>query len=349
MPSTTDDTRHFFLPMQRESHEQTNRRVGTAFCEAFQRQFDRAARLLTVGGQTGSPDAVIEVAGKQVVLELAGYRQRDEYHELEVRESEVKSALADSLQQSGVPPFDIYIGWREEPRQNLAKSISRDRTRVPDKAAQPDFLAEFVRSVRVVAKNPQLNGREIVFDNAEVVAEFKRNSPDTPMLDRREYPTLAHYCTSIRLDSLSHPRRPLIHSPFDARWVGPDLQETERVLGNKLNKISQYRAAARGKDLWLVIHADGMPPSTWTNEAERGQVFKLICKTAARLSDQFDQVWWAEYTWFQDETKIWASYSPRGPNLMNQGPLLHATEGKLVLEWAARRSAGCTESTELGT
>ena len=75
-------------------------------------------------------------------------------------------------------------------------------------------------------------------------------------------------------------------------------------MGNKLNKLANYRTGAKGKEVWLVIYADGMPPSTWTDEAERDDVFKKIRETTARSSDQFDRVWWAENTRFTNQAKI---------------------------------------------
>ena len=154
MPSTIEDTRHFFLPMQRESHEQTNRRVATEFCNAFQRQFDVAARLVTVGDQTGPPDAVIEVGGKSVVLELTGYRQRDEYYQLEELESGAKSLVRDVLEQSGAPPFSIRINWRLECRRKRIQGMTDRIARVPRGPDQQSFANEINKLIRFVQGHP---------------------------------------------------------------------------------------------------------------------------------------------------------------------------------------------------
>lgn len=291
--------------MQRESHKQTNKRVGKVLCNAFQRRFDVTVRLVTAGDQTGSPDAVIEVGGKSVVLELAGYRQRDEYHELEVRESQVRSALLDSLPRSGAPAYTMHINWKYEPRLNVALGISDRRARVPKGDEIGSFCEEFNRLVRFVSRNPTMLGKALCFKDAKTVAAFSRYMPDEPLVDKADYPTLAGFCSSITLDAWTHPGPPLIQTSFDARWVGTDFGEIERVVGNKLNKLANYRTEAQGKEVWLVLYTDGMPPSTWTDEAERDDVLKKIRETIARSSDQFDQVWWAEDTCLRNEAKIW--------------------------------------------
>ena len=305
MPSTIEDTRHFFLPMQGESPEQTNRRVATEFCNAFQRQFDVAARLVTVGDQTGPPDAVIEIGGERVVLELTGYRQRDEYRELEARESQVRSALADSLQQSGAPPFSIRINWTYERRRKRKQGMPDRIARVPRGPDQQSFANEIDQLIRFVQGHPCFEGKNIVFRNRETVAAFRRHAPDKPILESAEYPALARFCSSITLSTLSLPMPPSISSSFDSRWVAADFGEIERVVGTKLNKLANYRIDAKGKKVWLVLYADGMPPSTWTNEAERDKVFKLILQTAVRSDDPFDAIWWAEETRFVSEARIW--------------------------------------------
>ena len=229
MPSTIEDTRHSFLPMQQESHKQTNQRVAKELCNAFRCRFDVKVRFMMAGDQTGSPDAVIEVGGNSVVLELAGYRQRDEYYQLEELESAVKSLVRDVLAQSGAPPFSIRINWRNERRRKRKQGMTDRIARVPRGPDQQSFANEINKVIRFVQGHPRFEGKNIVLHNRETVAAFRRNAPDEPILESAEYPTLAYFCSSITLDAWTLPGPPLINSSFDARWVGADFEEIERT------------------------------------------------------------------------------------------------------------------------
>ncbi len=75
--------------MNRKINE--SRSVANEFCKAYTRQFGVPASVIDV--ETENVDAIIDVGGNTVALELVSYRERDEYHEVEETDSQVKQRI----------------------------------------------------------------------------------------------------------------------------------------------------------------------------------------------------------------------------------------------------------------
>ncbi|MFH1748654.1 MAG: hypothetical protein ABIG44_16590 [Planctomycetota bacterium] len=295
---------HSFLPAPDFPKKKWERHVATEFCKAYQKKFEVSATFVEVGEDP--PDVIIAVDGKKVAVELVGYRQRDEHHEVELAETRLKERLSHALQASGLHPYEIDISWKGEPRKKRHLGMTGRRTFVPrtDDNVQ-SFVDEFIQLVEHVKQNREFDGKVILFRRKPLLPGGPTTHMGYAAILASDFPTLARFCNEVCIAQWTHWSKPPMTSSLDARGVGLDRQQLERVVCEKTEKIRPYRDRACGIPLWLVVHSDWFPTCTRLPESDRPEAIKIIRDIVTNSPDRFDAVWWAEYTGSVDATEIW--------------------------------------------
>ena len=94
--------------MKRGTNEYISRSVANEFCKAYTRQFGIPASIIDV--ETEAVDAIIEVGGIIVALELVSYCQQDEYHEVEPADSHVRKRISEARSTAANKTTHIHKG-----------------------------------------------------------------------------------------------------------------------------------------------------------------------------------------------------------------------------------------------
>ncbi len=282
--------------MNRKINE--SRSVANEFCKAYTRQFGVPASVIDV--ETENVDAIIDVGGNTVALELVSYRERDEYHEVEETDSHVKGRISEALAIAAIPPFAIHIEWAMEARTKLAAGLSVQRARLPFGPKAIGFADEIVALLFCVQKDRTLCDKRILFCNDP--EDLKQNpTPGCVFLDRKSFQLLSHYCCEIRC---RHAACASLQTSANFRVGGLDETQLTGVVRDKFGKLARYRDGIHGKQLWLAVHSDGRHLSTRPTPGLHKDAVQAIRQEIQRAEGSFDKVWWVENTGFVDVAEL---------------------------------------------
>lgn len=292
---------HLFLPVERETHGDVNRRVTECLCRVYSRRFDSPASVVKVGDEThNSLDAVIKIDGQCIALELTAYRQHDPYIEREVDDSLVQTAISEALTATDLPPFDIYIRWREEQDRKAERWKPGRRVKVPHSREHRDFAQEFIGFVVFVDKKDWATYRPVRFCSQEAIARRERRARGAKYVNEKQFPKIAEYCESVQIRRTGAKRTPTLRTSLGVRMINLDEGELSRVIQNKCGKLPLYRKRAGGASIWLVVYCDGWPLSASLPKQRREEATQTIRAVVQGTADTFDQVWWIENTAYHD-------------------------------------------------
>ncbi|MGD2109202.1 MAG: hypothetical protein PVI86_07400 [Phycisphaerae bacterium] len=284
---------HFFVPFHELDEKERNGLLAEAFCCAHQQQVGGATRVLGVE-LPNKIDAIVEIEGREIVLEFAGYYRRDEFHDVERADSTVRAGLSKALTNAGLGRFQIRIWWREEPRRKRCAGQRPTVGKVPRRRGDGDaFVGEFVRLASRVAEEPGLASRRILFRQD---TRTPRSMPENlVVLPASEFPVLADRLEWVVLEPWKHEFNPEIKTNVDVRRIGLDEGQLRRVVCNKLTKLRKhYRDRAWGKPVWLLVHCDGHPSPSRIALPQRPDAMRLISELLHESDVSFDAVWWGE-------------------------------------------------------
>lgn len=296
------DVPHFFLPVRPESNEQASRRVAEQFCGAYERQYDQKSHVVDV--EHDNVDAIIDIAGSQIAIEVTSYVQRDEYYEVESRDSDFKTRLSTRLGEAGLGAFSIHVNWRQASRLAPAGGESRTCAKIPRQMGVLEIVVEeLVALAGDASTNERLVDHNITFWKSERNPS-RRALRGELALDPGAYPNLADSISSILINVTPLAQSASISTSADARSIGLDDVQLRDVATNKLEKLPKYRSKNRDRSLWLVIHCDWNRMSTILPEAHRHRAFGVIRDAVQNARDRFDKIWWAEKTGYLDVAEL---------------------------------------------
>ena len=285
--------------MNRKTNEDISHRVADEFCKAYTRRFGVPASVIVV--EKENVDAIIRVGEVMVPLELVSYRQKDEYHEVEQADSQVREKISGALAIANLPPFMIHISWAIEPRTKMVAGLSNQRARVPPGRKTICFAEQIAELVDCAQKDYRLCNNYISFCNDPE----DRNQNPTPgwiFLDRKRFPLLSQYCASMTLapSAAGHS----LQTSVNFRVVGLDENHLKSIVRDKLEKLALYRDSIGGKQLWLAVHSDGRFLSTRLPPGLHEHALDVIRQEIQKAERSFDKVWWVENSGFLDAAEL---------------------------------------------
>ena len=299
MDESQTQSAHVFLDVPVLSHAERNRQTAEEFCRAYARQYGTTASV--TGVEDNALDALAVVGGREVALELVGYRQRDEHLEAEHGDSIIKERISTALAESDLPPYQVRLWWKQEVRRKRQRGSSPGVAKIPRGQQVERFAEEFVKLVRYVDRNPDLAGRKLLLRPPGRV-------PRAPMpwgiVDASRFPLVASYCEHVTLEAWPHAFKPMIRSSADARHLGLDMEQLAKKVRDKIDKLPTYRKRACARPVWLVVHSEGWPLSSRMYRAHRDQAIGTVAVVARESPERFDEVWWAENTAYIDAAAI---------------------------------------------
>lgn len=302
MQHNSNQHAHIFAQVPRLSIKDRNESVAREFCKCYQRQYGNPTEF--VAAEVNDLDAIIRVSHKPIVLEMVGYRQRDTYLEVERADTEVKKRISRELESSAMPPCQLLIWWRTESRRKRRTGQSAQIARIPSGRALGDFAQEFLALVRHVLRNDALTNKDVLFRCTRRTKHALFADGRYAVLEESVFPALAHHCSFIRIEPWDRDFAPTIGTSHDARQIGLDTRHLTTVVRKKLRKLPTYRRRAGDAPIWLVVHADGFPPSTRVPAPDRPRALETIRQEVSGAGISFDRVWWAEETGYLDATRL---------------------------------------------
>ncbi len=309
MNKETDDEHllHVIVAHPEFSNEEISQHVADEFCKAYARQFGVATSVTET--ETQDVDAIIDIDGVAVALELVSYRQRDDFIEDENADCNAQREISKAFTAAGLPPIEVRIEWNTEKRRKVQLGASAHRSMVPRGRTLQDFIAELVQLAKYVLDNQDLAKQHLAF--CQQPERSNRHAPTGgAFVDSSQYEFLAKYCDSVVLEEWKHPGQPAIRTSANVRHVGVDSEFLREKITSKLRKLDRYRNGVNGKQVWLVIHSDGNPLSTRVPASIRSDILGVIREVLDVSSESFDKVWWAENTGYSDSTKLFEIRRP---------------------------------------
>jgi len=286
----------------RPTKEETSRQVANEFCNAYTKQFGVPASVIDV--ETENVDAIIRVGEDRIALELVSYRQRDEYHELERADSQVREQISRAQAASGLPAFQVKISWAMEDRRKRDVALSPKRPKIPRGQQAMNFAREIVALVACAQKDCTLHNNHIGFCN-DPQARNRGAPPGWVFMRRAQFPLLSEYCFFVRIEPWPLATNPPIRTSADMRVTGLDEFQLRDGIRKKLRKFAQYRAGVGDKQLWLLVHSDGHPLSARLPPGLHERAVKVIREEIPEEGASFDKVWWGENTGFSDAAELY--------------------------------------------
>jgi hypothetical protein len=247
------------------------------------------------------PDAVVCIAGQEVCLELAQYREKGPYNAALPNDTALCRAIFEQAQQErDLPSCDIYLYYCRGADRPFNIPVPND---------YPAFIGELFMLVRCICADE----REEAFD---VIL-----TPTTdPMIRRREdrkrvdvsnsgYPALSRCCCAIGIRKTQSLCFGLPSSSMHTRFVPPYEPDVQSIVQQKLCKVRSYRKAIGGKALGLLFYSTGCPATAHLVGPDHNTRVVLIMRSLFKsASESFDRAWWADQAYQSDGPDIFPAW-----------------------------------------
>lgn len=267
---------------QRDRQREEEKFVAIQFCRLY--EVSRACRCKVIQQcDPPKPDALIEVGGANVFLELAAYREQGPHNVAQELDEELKDLIAEAWRQDPeVKHFLVSLHYRK----------NGQRFCVPNRKSNRSVLIQELK-VLVCRVGKPLSERVILvrFAPADKTEWYMRHTRGTQWTAGEEYPVLAKYCDSlwIRCRPKSSSNRP--RSSLDARATGVDKKELQEVYTAKIGKLAAYRKEAEGNPVWLLLYSLVWPSSARVAPVLQDRLLKNL-QSITEKAPGFDKVWW---------------------------------------------------------
>jgi hypothetical protein len=284
--------------------KQIERTIADEFCAAVGPLIGKNCRVIR---NIESPDVLLEVAGREIGLELTAYYEQGPHNDAYERNQRIKYKVADVWQHnSDLGSFFVHLGFRLTEKGFTIPSASD---------AIDKFVHELVRFVREHEGAGQEWRKQ--FDFVPAALQPRSTRQDHVLVSPDKYPTLSQFCDLIRLTHNPNISVSLPSTSLETRAFSTDLEEVRRVLENKLNKLPSYRHSMPDVPMWLLVYTEGWRNSSYVfnHEEIAGRIVNQICEVVNGSSDKFDRVWWGPNFGPQPDTIICIAGNEAGKQL----------------------------------
>lgn len=249
--------------------------IANRFCVLL----DSSAEIVDEAIDERAGDVLVRCADSDVCVQLVAYLQSDEQQRLEKPCEKLEEIIAQQFSDDDLMGIRYQIFLGASPR-------------IPKREDRNAFARELVALAEAIRSDLVREGAEVCFLPRRIL----ENVPDDASgsyVAKEEFPTLSLFCNHIVASFQSQDRPASIVRPImGSRWLYPDTEHLERVLGEKLEKTAQYREYSDDRGIWLLIHSDG---DTLARMADGEDLDTLVSQAKKQIEEsdsRFDQHWW---------------------------------------------------------
>jgi len=258
-------------------------RAAQCVCELL----DEHAEVVTQN-EPPMPDFTLNIAGHQVHIELACYREQGQYNEAYERDEEFKKDISSRWKcDPHLSNITVHFRYCEKNRHFLIPSDRRS-------SGLMDAIVKDLRQLAATFCKSHLKQHvDIRIVPGDKVQKYQRWKPRHRYVSRDDFPLLAQYCQSCGFSV--HPGVPAGYpvTSLNTRFMGIDLAEIQRVIRGKLQKLPKYKAAVNGEPVHLFMYSEGYPSTASLPSDEHVEsVLHCIREVLDSSQDRFDRVWW---------------------------------------------------------
>ncbi|MCG3181223.1 MAG: hypothetical protein BIFFINMI_03598 [Phycisphaerae bacterium] len=265
------------------------------FVECLNLAAPDSAKLVEVRPEHSSPDIELLLNGNPFFLELGAYHVRyDSRCMTENYDSDFQRQLCEAwVSDKAVRPWTVRLRYRETSSRVVVPMP-------PDRPAVIDQLKQLVKQVDLRIENCQKRVRFVPETRVSLYRSASQGS-DNLYLSEDAFPKLAESFGSIGISYNSDRSRQLAPKTPQAYWGGVDTQALGRLLDKKILKLAGYKEKVGEGAIGLLIHADGVYPSTHIPIGELEEKAIPFLREAISQSEiagrtQFDAVWIIDQT-----------------------------------------------------
>ena len=256
--------------------------------EDFLRLHGRGWQIADADRET--PDFILANADSQAGLELTSFCEQGPHNEAHARDSALRSFVHDLwLYDDLVNESGIYLHY---------KKGSDGRFAMPKPNSWPALVGE-LRALVMSIDEPLPNRPTrfpFVANMQQQAASRLAGRPVDPMLRAEKFPTISAHFDEVVITNHPGVKLGMPLTSASCRNTAVDGTELKRVLGDKLTKLSDYRANLPGDaPIFLLIHSDGWPPTAHiSNDLLMQEALRVARTVVTRPGDDFDEVWWLD-------------------------------------------------------
>jgi hypothetical protein len=271
--------------MGRTTKKQIEAEAARCFCMAFEASQEVSARVLRAGEDP--PDFYVQIAHREVAMELAGYREQGAHNNSHDRDEQVKLEVRRAWEVGGDINFwTPCFRWKER----------EAGFQVPQKPA--DIASLIVETKALIQRQKAVVADQfidVIFKPLETIEMYRQvNSRDVYAV-ASEFPVLSRFCTEVNLQYHPGCRVTVPSSNMNARNTGIDREELTKVLMSKLGKLASYRVVAGERPLWLLLYGLFWPPTARIPHSGLvPEVIEHLQSVLAGATERFDAIWWGQ-------------------------------------------------------
>ena len=272
--------------MAHDKKAQREQQVARLFCHWYSRHRGASCEFVRLAAPP-APDGVIRIAGAEICVELARYRELGAHNRLFQYDQALKNAIFErSLRAAHLPHCTPTLSYRE-PRPGCYT--------IPPTDKHDSFIAELFDLVRWVAALADGQFAEVTFGKQARAAARKRTHQGRLVIEEEVYPAVSRFCRAVRVHRHPGLRFGRPGSTMDARFSRIDFESITTTVTQKLGKVSGYRNAISGRPLWLLFYSEGYPPTAHLAGPDYNErVVQHLDTICGREADGFDAVWWLD-------------------------------------------------------
>ena len=278
--------------MKHEQKRDHERQVADTFCAWLAEDTQLPCAVLA---QRDAPDFEITHGPNRLFLELAEYRERGSYNELQDKNDRFVAQLRAILREAGLQ-YTVWFSYREESYKGISFPSNSK--------CWPAIGCELVSLINGLADAfPLLKHFRCHFRSRSNVRNKKTYLSGYHFLANEEYPILSTYCRGITFAPRSG-LFPDVHS-LRTRMYGPDFDAVIDVIDRKCAKSQEYVKETDGAPVGLLYYATGHCNSRIPPRLYDEQFKEHIAQVIGNSDHSFSHVWWAIDLFIEDNLKVW--------------------------------------------
>ncbi|MFT6362486.1 MAG: hypothetical protein ACJAZ8_000892 [Planctomycetota bacterium] len=231
--------------------------------EKFLEDFDGVTQIMA---QPDHPDAIVEIDGDRIAIEITGYVSSEE----RMVDDDRHSSLVDVFNELwGTSPdissINLFVKFRH----------LYGRPCLPKPQKSQDVVNGLANLVR------------------DHISDFHPHDPNHELDIKVDDERLNEYVTSVTLRRTPQARVFGFGSNCTGGWVALNKNVLVGLIDRKLAKVESYRqslASHGATKLWLLVHFDGHPLATVLIDEQRAEVLRIAKERNAEASSRFDQL-----------------------------------------------------------
>ncbi len=270
--------------MARLTKQKREQFVAQRFCEIYRTIANVPCDVLELDD---APDALLSIDGKEVFLELAGYREQGPHNASYDADTKIKNLIIQRWEDN--PELQLFT-----PRPQYRDGASAFQ--LPRQSQELDnFVSELEAFILSLDKTRLEEFTLFAFKPLAELQQYRHADRRTSYVACEDYPTLSRFCDKLTIQYHPEIRTSMPSSSLNTRWTGLDEEELVAVVASKLQKLPKYRERAGGRPIWLLLYSEVWPPTArLPHDGLVPRAIEIIRAAANGGADAFEAIWWGQ-------------------------------------------------------